>query len=314
MDSKQLNVLLSSDDNYAQHLGATIYSLLEHNINFEAINIYVIDNDISGNSKEKLEWIGNQFKNSKIAWIPFAEWKAKLRLNMTWNISISAYARLFLSEMLPSNIDRVLYMDCDMIVCDSLMTLWNTDLAGKILGAVQDNIGDSTKVAVELLPRDRYFNSGLLLVNLAAWREQNISRKCLDFIHRHEGSIVHHDQGVLNGVLKGKWCRLPIEYNLMTIHYIFNLNQIERYFKDHSDFYSEKEIAAAKKTPVVLHYTPSFTSRPWEKGCAHPHKNLYWRAIKNTPWNGARPISNKSKWYVRLINFRYRVLNADYMR
>lgn len=310
MDNKRLNVLFSSDENYAQHLGAAIYSLLEHNANFEAIHIFVIDNDISDDSKEKLNCISNQFNNSNLVWIPFVQWKQKLKLNMTWNISISAYARLFLAEMLPQNVDRVLYMDCDMIICDSLMMLWNTDLQGKVLGAVQDDISDSTKAAVELLPQDKYFNSGLLLVNLVAWRQQEVGRKCLEFINRHKGRSVHHDQGVLNGVLKDKWFRLPIEYNLMTIHYIFNLNQIERYFNDHSDFYTKKEIDTAKKTPVVLHYTPSFTSRPWVKGCAHPHKYLYWKAIKNTPWNGVQPISNTLKWYVRLINFRYRTFKC----
>lgn len=308
MDNKQLRVLFSSDDNYAQHLGAAVYSLAAHNGAFEEIQIYVIDNDISAENRKKLETVSNQFPNSKIMWLPFAAWKAKLNLNMAWNISLSAYARLFLAEILPNDVDQILYMDCDMIVCDSLMTLWNVDLQGKILGAVQDDIGDSTKLAVGLSPQEPYFNSGLLLVNLAEWRAQNIGEACLDFINKHEGNVIHHDQGVLNGVLKDKWYRLPVECNLMTIHYVFNLDQINRYYEDHAVFYTAAELKHAKQNPVVLHYTPSFTPRPWVRGCAHPHARKYWDALQNTPWTGATPEADHDKWYVKLINWRYRNL------
>lgn len=308
MDNKQLRVLFSSDDNYTQHLGAAIYSLLVHNSEFEEIQIYVIDNEISAQNKEKLKSVTNQFSNSKMIWLPFAEWKAKLNLKMAWNISLSSYARLFLAEILPKDIDRILYMDCDMIVCDSLMTLWNADLQEKVLGAVQDDISVSTKAAVGLLPQDPYFNAGLLLVNLVEWKSQNIGKACLDFIQKHEGKVIHHDQGVLNGVLKDKWYRFPVEYNLMTIHYIFNLKKIQRYYGDHAVFYTEEEIEKAKQKPVILHYTPSFTSRPWVRGCAHPEVQRYWAAVNETPWKGAKPDEDQSKWYVKLINWRYRNL------
>lgn len=308
MNHKQLCVLFSSDDNYVQHLGAAMYSLVAHNCDFEEIQIYVIDNDISVSSKEKLESIISQFLNSKIIWVPFAEWKSKLNLNMAWNISISSYGRLFLAEILPENVDRILYMDCDMIVCDSLAEIWNVDLKRKVLAAVQDDINDSTKATVGLLPQDPYFNAGLLLVDLAAWRAQNIGVACLQFIDSHGGKVVHHDQGVLNGVLKGKWHRLPVECNLMTIHYIFNLDQISRYYGDHAVFYTAEEIEKAKQKPVILHYTPSFTSRPWVRGCAHPQAKTYWKAVYKTPWKGARLEADHTKWYVRLINWRYRKL------
>lgn len=308
MDNKQLRVLFSSDDNYAQHLGAAIYSLAAHNSEFEEIQIYVIDNEISDENKEKLESVSSQFPNSQIIWLPFAAWRAKLNLNMAWNISLSSYARLFLAEILPKDVDRILYMDCDMIVCDSLMPLWNAQLQGKILGAVQDDISDSTKSAVGLLPHDPYFNAGLLLVNLVEWRSQDIGAECLNFISKHGGKVIHHDQGVLNGVLKDKWYRLPAECNLMTIHYLFNLDQIQRFYGDHAVFYTAEELKHAKQNPVILHYTPSFTSRPWVRGCAHPHTRKYWDALRYTPWRDAKPEKDRSKWYVKLINWRYRNL------
>ena len=197
-----------------------------------------------------------------------------------------------------------------MIVCGSLRELWNTDLQGKVLGAVQDSVNDSTKAAVELLPQDPYYNSGLLLVNLTAWREQETGGKCLAFITRYEGRVDHHDQGVLNGVLKCNWFRLPLDNNLMSIHYMFYMVQLQRYYVDHASFYTEEEINTAKKNPVILHFTPSFTSRPWVKGCAHPAAQKYWAAVRETPWKDAKPEADHAKWYVRLINWRYRTFKC----
>ena len=169
-DTKRMNVLYSSDDNYAQHMGVSIYSLLRHNAEFENIRLYVIDNDISPENRDKLREMVSRFSNAEIMFLPFLEWKEKLRLNMSWDISISSYARLFMGEMLPETVDRVLYADCDMIVCEPLRELWNTPLDGKVLAAVQDGISADTKAAVGLRAGMRYFNAGLLLIDLAEWR------------------------------------------------------------------------------------------------------------------------------------------------
>lgn len=308
MDRNELNILFSSDDNYAQHLGVAMRSVLENNRDFAVVRIYIIDNEISDLSREKLCRTAAEFTNAAIFWIPYNKWKSQLQLNMTWNISISSYARLFVADMLPDEIDRVLYLDCDMIVCNSLRNLWNTDLKGCVLGAVQDTISDATKAAVGLMPEERYFNAGMLLIDLAKWREQGTGRKCLSFIKEKNGAVVHHDQGVLNGVLRNQWFRLPPCDNLMTIHFIFIRERMIDYFGENAEFYSGNEIVSAKEHPVIIHYTPSFTSRPWCRDCKHPLRSLYWENLDKTPWKGAKPEKSQDKWYVKLINWRYRNL------
>lgn len=308
MGRNELNILFSSDNHYAQHLGAAMQSLLQNNQDFTVIRLYIIENEISSSSKEKLCALADNFLNAQITWIPFDMWKSRLQLNMTWSISMSAYARLFVADMVPADMDRILYLDCDILVCDSLQRLWNTDLQGYALGAVQDAISNTTKATVGLAPEEQYFNSGMLLINLAKWREQNIGGKCFSFIQERNGSVVHHDQGVLNGVLRNQWFRLPLCDNLMTIHFILKRERILDYYGENAAFYVENEIADAKEHPVILHYTPSFTSRPWCRDCRHPRKALYWENLAKTPWKGAKPEKSKDKWYVKLINWRYRVL------
>ncbi len=304
--SNQLNVLFSADDNYAQHLGAAMYSLLVTNKDFEKINIYIVDNEISKENKEKLFVIVRDFSKAKLHLIDFSTWKKKLQLNMPWDISISRYARLYIADMLPIEIERVIYLDCDMIICDSLTALWNIDFKQNVIAAVQDAVSDEIKTSVGMHANQPYFNAGMLLIDLNIWRKQKVGDKCLKFIELKKGSVVHHDQGVLNGVLNNLWRKVDLKYNLMTIHFFFNLNQINKYYRNHSNFYLEKEIEQAKKEPTIIHYTPSFTTRPWVDKCKHPLKDKYWLSIANTPWKGTPPQKDKSNWYEKIINWRYR--------
>lgn len=300
-----MHIVYSSDDNYAQHMGASIYSLLSHNAG-SAIVIYVIDNGISSDSKGKLQQIINQFPLSRIQWIDFSKWSEKLTLNMQWPISLSSYGRLFIGSMLPADVSRCLYLDCDMIICDCIDELWNWDMHGCTIASVQDTVSRETKERIGVHCEEKYFNAGLLLIDLNKWRSIDTEWACLDFIARHQGSVTHHDQGVLNGLFHQDVSILPLKYNVMTIHYIMSRAKILKYFREESPFYSEEEIAQAKAHPVVLHYTPSFTSRPWVRTCRHPLKKLYWDAVAKTPWAGAQPIKDTSKWYVRLVDYRYR--------
>ena len=122
-----MNIVYSCDDNYAQHTGVSIISLLENNKHFDEINIYIVDNDIKNENKIKLNDIANRYKR-KISYIDFKKYKEKLKLNMEWDISISSYARLFLTSMLPKSIERVLYFDCDSVIIKSLDELWNENI------------------------------------------------------------------------------------------------------------------------------------------------------------------------------------------
>lgn len=302
-----MHIVYSSDDKYAQHMGASIYSLLEHNSDSE-INIYVIDNGISFENKKKLLKMIEQFPLSKIQWVDFSEWGKKLTLNMQWPISQSAYGRLFVGSMLPDSVQKCIYLDCDMIVCDKIDELWDFDLEGHTLAAVQDTVNAATKNSVGLYSAEQYFNSGFLLIDLQQWRRIGAEKKCMQFIDEHSGSVTHHDQGVLNGVFHKDVSILPLKYNVMTIHYIMNRRKIMKYFHEESRFYTEEEIERAKAHPTVLHYTPSFTTRPWVKTCHHPLKKLYWYEMGRTPWAGARPEPDRRKWYVRLLEWRYRNL------
>lgn len=307
MVRNSLNVIYSSDDNYAQHMGVSIFSLLDKNTDdFENINIYIIDNHITEKNKSNLKQIIKKYNNANLFWIDFDSYITQLKLNMLWEISISSYARLFISSMLDDDIDRVLYLDCDMIINDSLIELWQYNLNGKVIGAVQDPVCDSTKKAVGLNFSDKYFNSGMLLIDVTLWRKLNIEDKITEFLEEHNGQVIHHDQGVLNGVLRGNVEFVPLKYNVMTIQYFMNREQWLKYFDNNAEYYSREEYDLSKSSPVIIHFTPSLTTRPWVRSCKHPLKNKYWDYIASSPWNGVGPEQDNRKWYVKIFDYLYR--------
>ena len=138
MERKEvMNVVYSSDDNYVQHAVTSIVSLAQNNKNFKTINIYLIENNISIEKRNQVGNLIEKYEQLSLEWINFSKWLKRLKLNMQWDISISAYARLFISEMLDKNIDKILYLDCDIIVNQSVYDLWNMDIKEYYIGAVQ---------------------------------------------------------------------------------------------------------------------------------------------------------------------------------
>ena len=301
-----MNILFSSDDNYARHLGVAMISILQHSRDVNTIRFYVINNHISLNNVEKLKLLVSEYENAEIVYIPFESIEKQLHLNLSWPISLSSYARLFVGEVLPVEVERVLYLDCDVVVNGPLFDLWNTNLYGKCIGAIQDTIPSRTKASVGLSSKQPYFNAGVLLIDLKQWRMYNIGKKCLNFIDSYSGRVTHHDQGVLNGVLNGQWKRLSLKYNVMTIHYMMSQSIIHRYYKDEAPFYDVIEANEAIKEPIIIHFTPSFTNRPWEENCCHPLRDCYSRILATSPWCDFPLVKDKTPWYVRLINWRYR--------
>ncbi|MFR7994690.1 MAG: glycosyltransferase family 8 protein [Clostridium sp.] len=299
-----LVVVYSTDDNYAQHTGVSIISLLENNKHFNSIKIYVIENRISNSNKVKLKKISDEY-NRDIIFIDFNAYKNKLELNMQWNISISAYARLFISSILPNDIDKVLYFDCDTVIVNKVDELVSCDIKDYYVAGVADTISNNMKSKVGIAKEGNYINSGMLLINLNKWRKDAIENKFIEFIENKNGSVAHHDQGVINGVLHSKLKILSPKFNLMTVYYTMKREDIISYYGIDNEFYSEREINDALKNPVYIHYTPGFTTRPWVKGCKHPKKDIYIKYLKISPWNDVKLKRNNQNIKVKFVNFLY---------
>lgn len=280
------HIVYASDDAFAEILGVSLVSLYENSRDMDDIIVYVLDSGISSDNKSKIEGLAVQYSRSPIIWLPVTDINRILSMEVeTDRGSLSQFARLFVSSNLPSDIEKVLYLDCDIIINHSIRKLWNIDLKGKTIAALLDAFSSFYRANVGLQKNDVMFNSGVMLIDLKKWKEQGIEDKLLQFIKSKNGRIQQADQGALNAVLShDTYCFEPC-FNSVTIYYDFNYDEMMIYRKPPKGFYSREQIKTAVENPYLIHYTTSFLSkRPWITGCQHKYVDVWLNYKRISPW------------------------------
>lgn len=296
-----INVVLSSDDNYAPYLGVTIYSLLKNNQGTESLKIFILDNNISKLNKNKLIDIVNIFNNSVINFIKVKNIEKYAKIESRSRLTLATFARLFLSSLLPDNIDKVIYLDCDALVLNSLNNIWNLNLKNYYCAGVIDLAPLFFKEEVGLFKNDNYINAGFLLINLKKWREDNVELKFINYLEKHEGKVLNSDQGVVNAIFKNKILIINPSYNLMPIFFEYDYDEIITMY-DIKNFYSKKVIKDSKNNVVFLHFA-DFLGKPWFKNFNHPCKNFYLGYASKTPFNKEVHVEGNISFRIKLLNF-----------
>lgn len=279
-----INVTLSCDENFAQHAGVLIESLLFAAAHPERIRLFLIDGGISDASKAKIQTIVDGHHAS----IEFIKIDPKdfEGLYLSHQYSLATYYRLMLGRLLPADVHKCIYLDCDMVVCDDVEKLWSTDLQGRPLGAIIDyGLMVSAKTFAEkrrdlgLEETSLYFNAGLLVIDLDSWRRIDMDKTAMTLALSR--SFRSHDQDVLNLLFKDNWMPLPAQWNCMPALYGFNL----KLFLRRKRF---QGIAGARKQPAILHFAGRY--KPWEYPEAAGFSDGYYRALSRTPFaEGFKP-------------------------
>lgn len=297
-DPNIAHIVYASDDKFAEILGVSLVSLYENSQDMDDITVYVLSADIRLENKDKLQSICQNYKRTKIKFIPAKDISRKLDMEVIVDRgSLSQYARLFVSSDLPDNLGRVLYLDCDTMFRQSVRELWNLDLHGKTIGALMDAFSKYYRANINLEENDIMFNSGVMLIDLDKWRRNKVEDKLLEFISSKNGWIQQGDQGALNAVLsKDTFCFEP-RFNSVTIFYDFNYKEMMIYRRP-PEFYTEEEVREAVEKPLLVHFTTSFKSlRPWVKGCRHRYMNEWIKYEKLSPWKDAELWEdNRPQW------------------
>ncbi len=303
--SKNLHVVYASDDKFAEILGVSLTSLYENNKGMEQVHVYVLDSKISEENKKKLSLVSITYNRSGIQWIPAKDVSEALHIDVAVDRgSLSQYNRLFVASALPTDLERVLYLDCDIVINQSLDELWNLDMHDKTIAALKDAFSKRYRANIDLKPTDIMFNSGVMLIDLKRWKEQKIEKKLLKFIVSKNGKIQQGDQGALNSVLSHDTCCFEPRFNSVTIYYDFSYKEMMVYRKP-PEFYTEAQVKEATEDPVIIHFTTSFLSRrPWIEGCQHRYVGEWMKYKDMSPWKDEELWDYKKPTGVKGIGVR----------
>lgn len=305
-----MNVLLASDDNYAPLLGVTIYSLLKNNASeFNKINILILDGGISETRKAKIESICDEFTDKiTLTFIKYDNIEEIIGVTLNATRPLATYARLLICSLLDENIDKILYLDCDALVVDSLKELWNTDISNYPCGAVLDAGPPYINTFLNFPKNHEHYNAGLLLINLKLWREENLESQFIDYIISRNGNVFHNDQGVINVICENRILKLKPNYNILSPFFEVGYDKVMQWYGQ-KNYYSKELVDDALENPVFIHLTQFVHGRPWFTNAEnHPLRELFDSYVEKTPFKDEIYIKDNRHFKGKLLSFLYKIL------
>lgn len=302
MDDK-IHILLAITDSYAAFCAVTLVSIFENNKG-SCFCVHIICADLTSDNKRRLMSLVDQYRQELDFIYPDLEkFQAivDVKDRMPNKYHVSTYYRLFASEWLPKYMDRVIYLDCDLIVTGNVQPLWNIHLDDNTaLCATHDfvRINDYHRLRI-YKEKHTYFNAGVLLINLDYWRKHEVGKQCVDYICTYPERILIADQEALNAVSVGKVKYLHPKYNTMSF-----LFAKEEYLSVRVWYDDMEAIREAVKNPVVVHFAGE---KPWFKGDYLPYRDEWMKYLNMTEWKSMR-IGYKGGWIGRCKQFTQKLI------
>ncbi|MFM7268842.1 MAG: glycosyltransferase family 8 protein [Cyanobium sp.] len=284
-----MNIVCATDGNYLPHCVAMLQSLWQHNQK-QSLRVFLIFADTSPSVLAQAIGFLHQFLPSLSVLEACAE--PLQGFPVSGHATVATYFRLLLPELLPASIDRVIFIDADTVVTDSLLKLWEQTLAGKALAAVPEH---RLSCADHGYTYGKYFNAGIMLVDLERWRQSSLLERGRRFAQRHPDRLRHWDQDVLNHVFADAW--LPIGDRWNACPHLFGLTGG---YDLSAKTLSEPEREAIE-SPAIIHFAGPGPVKPWNARCKHPLRHHYLHAKALTPW-ASTPLDDRPPplWQRRL--------------
>ena len=265
-------VACAADHRYARPLGVMLRSLLSHLRPDRTVEIHVVDGGIGEPGRQRIASLVGPGRVS-IRWIS-PERSQLLELPLWGGMPIATYDKLMVPTLLPATARKALWLDCDLLVLADAARLWDTPLEGRHALAVQDEITPyvSSRFGVAhyrelgLDPNFKYFNAGVMLIDLHRWRRDDITHQALNYLKRHRDHVYFWDQEGLNVSLAGKWAELDARWNWNA---------------------SVRALAGARPDAWIVHFCGSL--KPWRYPGRDGYHSLYYRYLDQTAWAGWRP-------------------------
>ena len=305
IESQPIIVVCAADNNYAMQVAVTLRSALANLKGDRKISLLIIDGGIKNHNKQKI-LRSLSTEKCEVRFLPMPdsllgdnieEINKRLGPNgktIAKYVSIAAFFRMLIPELLPEEIEKAIYLDCDLVVREDLEKLWEIDLGDNYLLAAQDTWipyvsspnGLLNYKKLGISSDSKYFNSGVLVINLKKWRTDNISTKAIDYLKQKTEYVRWHDQDVLNALLAGKWGELDPRWNCSPV-------SVYSYTSWQDSPFSEEVYNNLIRDPYIIHYVSS--AKPWTS--RHTLlKEHFFEYVDMTAWSGWRFTFRRRFW------------------
>lgn len=296
-----ITVVLAADARFALPLAVAVQSLIDNLGPGRRLRLFLIDGGLSEESRRRMARAWGS-ESVEVQWIDF-DGSRLGGLTVSEHVTCLTYSRLFLPDLLPQTVERVLYLDCDLIVEKDIGRLWDTPLGNRLCLAVQDvaapyvdllraipaasvlapYVAATTPIRnyrdLKIPPDAKYFNGGVLSIDLAGWRDGGLTAKFLDCLQEHAQHVLWWDQYALNVVLADAWGELDMSWNVQS--QLFEQPVVSQ------SLFGEETCRQARANPGIVHFnTPR---KPWQFGNRHPLRDRFFHYLDRTCRAGWRP-------------------------
>jgi lipopolysaccharide biosynthesis glycosyltransferase len=307
-------VVCAADNLYAMPLAVAARSALENLNPQRDMTLFIIDGGISLHNRRKI-LASLDSKRCRVQFIPKPDdllgkiqvlryFETEDGFKEQTYITLTAYYRLLIPELLPDDLEKAIYLDCDLVVQGDLSQVWESEMGDNYLLAVQDlwtpiaKLGLLNHEELNISLEAKYFNSGIMLLNLQQWRANRMSTQLISYLREKRDRIRFHDQDVLNAVMAGHWGELDLRWNVTPgIH--------NTYWQKSASPSEQDALSQAVSNPGIIHY--AMVSKPWnnrytgfEYSLGFDH--LFFHYLTKTAWSGWR----LTRWRLLQVKLRRR--------
>ncbi len=301
--NQDLNILVQSSEYYAPFAGVMLTSLFKNNQEIDQISVYLMTADMSEKNRGRFRSLAEQYRR-EIKFIDTKEIDRFLENNQAprYHGAYTPYYKIFALSVIKDKIDRLIYLDSDMVINGSLSALMTCDLGGHVLGMCIDPIHAKYKNLIGCKSED-YYNTGMIVFDVRKWKECRGAERVIKHMTTVRAAYPLVDQDLLNIVFSGEIAVILQKYNCYSVVFVYKDYRFLKKAYGITNYYSEEEVMSAKQDPVILHCIETFGLRPWHEG-EHPYKEIWKKYWKSSLWNDFSfiaynaPIMNKSQHFL----------------
>jgi lipopolysaccharide biosynthesis glycosyltransferase len=265
-DDGPIHIALAFDDNFWAPAYAVMRSICLFTKRKSDLVFHLCHETLTPDHRADLEAIATEFP-AQMVWYDLDQspsFKAMTDgLPSQSNLPKVIYARLMLGRLLDPAVERVIYLDCDVMVRAPIEDLYGVDLGGHAIGAIRDTLGSFLAAGVDMRQKrdlfdvaDPYFNSGVLVIDLDRWRAAEVPEKLAQVVADGTMMRLFYDQDFLNLVFKNAWQRLPPTWNMI-----------------------DPRVPNEGLDPSILHYTGP--AKPWYLVTNVAFRRIYRHVMTN---------------------------------
>lgn len=307
---KELNVLYLSDNNYAAYAGVSILSMFENNKHVDKFHVYIIDDSIAQDNKDKLQGIAKKYGH-EVIFLDLTEGIRTLeRMGIPkYRNTYTTYLKLFTFNLFPDDVKRVFFIDSDTVIVDDLSEMVDLDMQGYMIASVGESLAHPEMVALGYDTNDHWYNMGVFLIDVDAWKADHAQDKIIAQLQKRRGYFAV-DQDLINITQHGNILPLHPRYNVTPHHYIYKETAFRRAFPQ-NELYDLETMQEAREHPAIRHFERFLGQSAWNKNTPHPYAPLFDKYLALSPWKDMERKKANLSPTMKIENLLYHIMPHD---